>query len=129
MRRLRDLWFRMRALLDRSAMQSELEEDFAFHLEKEAEKYEAQGLTPAEARRKARLKFGGEDRFKEKARESWGVDPLTDLGGDLRFAARQLRKEPRIQHARDANASARHRWHRRALLRGERPHDPAAAGS
>jgi predicted permease len=40
------------------------------------------------------LKFGGEDRFKEKARESWGVDPLTDLGGDLRFAARQLRKNP-----------------------------------
>ena len=33
MRRLRDLWFRMRALLDRSAMQSELEEEFAFHLE------------------------------------------------------------------------------------------------
>lgn len=94
MRRLRDLWFRMRALLDRSAMQSELEEEFAFHLEKEAEKSEAQGLTPAEARRKARLKFGGEDRFKEKARESWGVDPLTDLGGDLRFAARQLRKNP-----------------------------------
>ena len=83
MRRPRDLWFRVRALFDQSAMQSELEEEFAFHLEKEAEKYEAQGLTPAEARRKARLKFGGEDRFKEKARESWGVDPLTDLGGRL----------------------------------------------
>jgi hypothetical protein len=75
-------------------MELELNDEFAFHLEKEAEKYEAQGLSPEEARRRARLKFGGEERFKEQARESWGVSPLTDLGGDLRFAARQLLKNP-----------------------------------
>ena len=94
MRGLRDLWFRVRALMGRSAMELDLNDEFAFHLEKEAEKYEAQGLSPEEARRRARLKFGGEERFKEQARESWGVSPLTDLGGDSRFAARQLLKNP-----------------------------------
>ncbi len=75
-------------------MERELNEEFAFHLEKEAEKYEAQGLPPDEARRKARVKFGGEQRFKEQAREAWGVSPLMDIGSDLRFAVRQLLKNP-----------------------------------
>jgi predicted permease len=40
------------------------------------------------------VKFGGAERFKEKACESWGVSPITDLGADLRFAVRQLPKNP-----------------------------------
>lgn len=92
MRRLQDLWFRVRSLWARGDMERELNEEFAFHLEKEAEKYEAGGLSPDEARRRAHVKFGGAERFKEKARESWGVNPITDLAGDLRFAVRQLRK-------------------------------------
>lgn len=51
-------------------------------------------MDPETARREARLRFGGEDRFREHARESWGVHALTDFGGDLKFAARQLRKNP-----------------------------------
>ncbi|MGD2045234.1 MAG: ABC transporter permease [Gemmatimonadota bacterium] len=94
MRWASDLWFRVRAIFGRDAMQRDLEEEIAFHIEMEARKLRAAGMSPAEAKRSARLAFGGEDRFKESARESWGVGALTDLAGDLRYAARQLRKHP-----------------------------------
>jgi len=94
MRWLTDLRFRLKALLSRTEMERELDEEFTFHLEMEARKHEAAGMSPGEALRRARLAFGGEERFKETARESWGVAPLTDAGGDVRFAARQLRRRP-----------------------------------
>jgi hypothetical protein len=46
MRRLQDLWFRVRSLWARGDMERELNEEFAFHLEKEAEKYEGGGTLP-----------------------------------------------------------------------------------
>ncbi len=91
---LGDVWFRLRALLGRARMERDMEEEIAFHLEMEERKYRADGLSPREAHRLARVKFGGEDRFKEQARRSWGVGWLQDLGGDVRFAARQLAKNP-----------------------------------
>jgi predicted permease len=94
MRWLSDLLFRLRAVFDRRTMERDLEDEFAFHLEKEAKKYVAAGMEPTEARRRARIEFGGEERFKEDARASWGVGALTDLSEDLRFAVRQLLKNP-----------------------------------
>ncbi len=92
MRWMTDLWFRLRALFARDGMERDLQEEFAFHVEMEARKLEAAGMAPSEARRTARLNFGGEERFKEKARESWGVGLLTDLLQDTRYAARSLRR-------------------------------------
>ncbi|GMV06285.1 MAG: hypothetical protein AMXMBFR53_25610 [Gemmatimonadota bacterium] len=94
MRWLGDLWYRIRALLGRSGMERDLEDEVAFHLEMEARKLVAGGMRPDEARRVAAVNFGGADRFKEQARASWGVAPLTDLGADVRFSLRQLRKNP-----------------------------------
>ncbi len=94
MRWLTNLWYRVRAVMDRGRMERDLDEEFAFHLEMEARKYEAQGLSATEARRLAHVKFGGVERQKEHARDSWGVGPFRDLGGDLRYAGRQLRKNP-----------------------------------
>lgn len=94
MRWLNDLRFRLKALLTRSEMETDLDDEFAFHIEMEARKNIAAGMTEERALREARLKFGGAERFKETARESWGVSPLTDFGGDLRFATRQLLKRP-----------------------------------
>lgn len=94
MRWLKDLGFRVRALVFRSRMERELREEMADHLRREAERNEAAGMSPEEARRAAAVRFGGEERFREQARESWGVTALIDLGGDVRFAWRQLRKNP-----------------------------------
>ena len=94
MKRLRDIWFRMRTLFSRRAMRRDLDEELAFHIERETEKLVASGVAPAEARRRARVAFGGEERFREQAREAWGLGALDELWGDVRFAARQLLKNP-----------------------------------
>jgi len=94
MRWLTDLRFRLRALFGRDAMDRELDEEIAFHIDMEARKLEADGLSPKEALRRARVAFGGEERFKERARDAWGVGLLNDLRGDVRFATRQLVEHP-----------------------------------
>lgn len=94
MRWLKDLGFRVRALLFRSRMERELREEIEDHIRREAAKNEAAGMTPDEALRAARVRFGGEERFREQAREAWGIGAFTDLGGDVRFARRQLSKNP-----------------------------------
>jgi putative ABC transport system permease protein len=89
-----NLWFRLRALLDRRRMERDMADEIEFHLEMEERKYRARGVGAEEAHRLARVKFGGEERFKEQSRRSWGVSWLQDMGGDIRFAARQLRRRP-----------------------------------
>lgn len=54
-------------------MESELDEELAYHLEREAEKLVGQGMDPAVARREALRRFGGLQRHREAAREAWGV--------------------------------------------------------
>ncbi len=94
MRWLTDLLFRIRALFRRRGMDKDLSDEVAFHLDMQERKYRAEGLSPKEARRKARVKFGGVERQKEHARDAWGVTLLHDIGGDVRFAGRQLIRRP-----------------------------------
>lgn len=94
MRWIGNVWFRLRAILARRRMEREMDDEVAFHLEMEERKYRAQGMSPREAHRLARVKFGGVERFREQTRSSWGVSLLHDLGSDLRFASRQLLKHP-----------------------------------
>ena len=94
MRFLRNLLFRIRALLRPRAMERELGEEFAFHLEMETEKLIAQGLPPERAAREARLRFGFQSAERERARDAWGITMLRDLLADLRHAGRQLRRRP-----------------------------------
>ncbi len=94
MRWITNVWFRLRALVGRGGLERGMDEEVAFHLDMEARKLEAAGHSPGEARRLARVRFGGVDRFRERTRESWGVTALHDLGADVRFAWRQLRKHP-----------------------------------
>ncbi|HEX6201528.1 MAG TPA: ABC transporter permease, partial [Thermoanaerobaculia bacterium] len=83
-----------RALAFRRREERELAEELAFHLEMEAEKNRAAGMDAAEARRRARIAFGGVDRTVEEVREARGTAWLHDLAADLRFALRTLRRSP-----------------------------------
>lgn len=89
-----EVWFRIRALFLRPSMDRELLEEMEDHVRRETRKLEQEGMSREEAHRLARVRFGGVDRHREQAGESWGVTPLLDLGGDVRFAARQLLKNP-----------------------------------
>ena len=85
---------RIRSLLSRRQLDAELDEELRSHLDMEAANLEAQGVSPAEARRRARAAFGGVERVKEESREARGVSILVDLTQDLRYGVRSLLRAP-----------------------------------
>jgi predicted permease len=89
-----DMRFRLRSLFRRSLVETEMDEELRFHLEKEVEKYTASGMTREEASRRARLVFGGREQIKEDCREAHGTSLLESSVQDVRYAARQLMGNP-----------------------------------
>jgi predicted permease len=91
---LRVLRYRLRALFRGAQLDRDTEEEMRFHVDMVAREYEAAGHTPQEARRRALQDFGGLTRKKEETRGARGVRWLEDLGRDLRYGLRMLRKSP-----------------------------------
>src|SRR5258708_19031616 len=91
---LNDLLFRLRSLFRRKTVDAELEEELRFHFDKQVSKFVQSGLTPAEAKRRARLEFGGMEQLKEEHRDVRGVSFVETLMQDLHYAVRQLLKSP-----------------------------------
>jgi hypothetical protein len=59
-----------RRLFHKSRAESELDKDLRFHLEQQIARYLAAGISPEEARRSAKLDFGGLERVKEEVRDT-----------------------------------------------------------
>ena len=91
---LNDLLLRLRSLFRRKSVETELDEELLFHFEQQVAKFIQSGLQPQEAKRRARLEFGGMDQVKEEHREARGVNFVETLLQDLRYAVRQLLKSP-----------------------------------
>jgi predicted permease len=89
---LRDLRERLRAIVFRGRMESELEEELRFHLENEAAARRRAGSPDPD--REARLALGSIELIKEDVRDARGVRPLEDFVADARFALRTLRRNP-----------------------------------
>jgi len=62
-----DLTYRLRALVRRKAVESEMDDELRFHFEQQVEKYVAAGMTQVEAVRRARIEFGGIESVKRSA--------------------------------------------------------------
>jgi len=89
-----NLLYRLRALFRRSPMEAELDEELRAHFEYQVRKYVRSGLSPEEARRRARLEFGGLDQVKEECRDARGVSLIETMIQDLRYGLRFLGKSP-----------------------------------
>ncbi|HEX8452245.1 MAG TPA: ABC transporter permease [Longimicrobium sp.] len=85
---------RYRALFRRGEVEARLSEEIQFHLEMETEKNIRAGMSPDEARRAARLVFGGVDRISEDHRDARGTRLVEDALIDVRYAARSLARTP-----------------------------------
>ena len=94
MRWLAAVRFRLRAISRPAAMERELDQEFAFHLEMETEKLVKQGMDPVAAADLARRRFDGAVRPRQLARDSWGTGWVRDFGTDVRHAVRQFRRRP-----------------------------------
>ena len=85
---------RLRAWWRSERLDRELHAEVRFHIEMETEKYVRQGMTPAEARRKAFRNFGPMEKHKEETREARGLMWLDELMQDLRYSVRAFIKSP-----------------------------------
>jgi hypothetical protein len=87
-------WFRKVALLvRRGRFRDELAEEMDFHRTQAQREFEAAGMTPKAARQAAARQFGNRVKLREQSQEMVGFR-IETVAQDLRFALRQLRKNP-----------------------------------
>jgi predicted permease len=82
------------ALIRRSRLESEMDEELRFHLEARADDLARAGMPRGEAERRARIEFGNVEGYKEHCREARGLRGPDELRQDLRYAFRSFRRNP-----------------------------------
>jgi putative ABC transport system permease protein len=81
-------------MVKRQRLESEMETEVRFHIESYAADLVRKGLSREAAMRQARIEFGGMETHKDDMRASVGVRWWGELGSDLRYGVRLLRKNP-----------------------------------
>ena len=94
MRTLKRLFSRTRNLMIRRRGDERLREEMEQHLAMQTDENIRAGMSFAEARRQARLKFGGAEAVREEFHAEESLPLLENLLRDSRYALRQLRKSP-----------------------------------
>ncbi len=85
---------RLRLVFLRDRATAELEEEMRLHRELRARSIQKDGASISDAVISARRQFGNPLVIQEASRDAWGLGLLDDLGQDVRYAARRLRKRP-----------------------------------
>lgn len=83
-----------RNLFRRRERDADLDAEVRSYVELLVEEKIRVGLSPAEARRQARLESGGVEQVTQQVRESRACAPLDTLLQDVRYGLRQLRRNP-----------------------------------
>ncbi len=94
MRSLRRFFTRLFNTASRRAQDERLREEIEEHIALQTAENLRAGLSPVEARRQAKLKFGGVEAVKEDYRAERGLVFVETFLQDLRYAVRLLRKSP-----------------------------------
>jgi len=94
MNRLPRLRSFLSALFRRRRLEADMEAEWRAHLDAHIDALVAAGMSPADASRRARVDFGDPLRWKEQALEVRGVGWVNDLGADVRYGLRQMRRAP-----------------------------------
>src|SRR6185436_2559486 len=91
---LRDLTLRARALFTPGSVERDLHDELSFHIECETMKLIDQGLSPEDARARARVKFGSTTVAADECRDERGTAFIDNTIGDLQYALRTFRRAP-----------------------------------
>src|SRR6266571_3562829 len=81
-------WLRLRNL------ESDLERELKYHIDRRVGDLMQAGLAEPEARRQATLELGGVTQVREEVRDIWLTRWLRDFAYDLRFSARSFLRSP-----------------------------------
>jgi putative ABC transport system permease protein len=85
---------RVRSVLRPRDSERRMEEEFEFHLEMETRRLVSEGMPLDEARRRARVAFGGLETHREEMRDARGTRWLNDFVADVRHALGVMRRSP-----------------------------------
>jgi predicted permease len=91
---MKGLRARVRSVLRPRDSEGRMEEEFGFHLEMETRRLIAEGVPLEEARRRARVAFGGLEGYREAMRDERGARWLNDVVADVRHALGVMRRSP-----------------------------------
>src|SRR5215831_17110923 len=94
MKHLRRIFQKSYFLLDDSRVETELAKEIDTHLAFLEDEYLRQGMTPEDARRAARLAYGGVEQAKQLHRHERAFQGLSQILQDTRVTFRRLRKSP-----------------------------------
>src|SRR5215472_6819461 len=81
-------WFR------RKKLETSLDRELSYHLERRSSDFEKAGLSASEARRRAALELGGIAQIREEVRDVWLTRWVRDFLHDLRFSVRAFLRTP-----------------------------------
>src|SRR5579862_1987116 len=82
------------AFAHRRDFEAGMTDELSFHIEQYTEELIHSGLSPAEAARRARIEFGGRNWIEGNCREARGLHLFDELGRQLRYGYRMLKKTP-----------------------------------
>src|SRR5213594_372207 len=90
-------WFhklrlRFRALFHKEKLDARMDDEMRSHIEMQRQENIEDGMKPEEARYAALRQFGWVESIKETCRDQRGVSWIENLGQDVRYGARMLRK-------------------------------------
>jgi predicted permease len=94
MANIREAVARLVAFLRKDQRDREFDQELATHVEMATADHIREGLTPAEARRKALARLGGIEPSKQLHRETRGLPLLDGLVQDVRYSCRTLARSP-----------------------------------
>jgi putative ABC transport system permease protein len=84
------------SLFRKRDLDSQLDCELDFHLQELIRQNLTAGMSPDQARRRARLAFGGPQQFKEEMREIHGIPAFANTARALKYALRFVRKSPSL---------------------------------
>jgi putative ABC transport system permease protein len=94
MNRFQIIWRKLRSLGRRRALKQEIDDELRFHIEQRTAENIAAGMSPEDAAREARRRFGNAQSVREECREVGGASFGETVVQDVRFGLRMMFKNP-----------------------------------
>jgi predicted permease len=91
---LHDLKLRVRALIAPRRVDRELDDELAFHVDRETQRQLANGMSPLDARARALARFGSPASIADQCRDARGTAFIDGLARDIRYAFTTFRRAP-----------------------------------